>query len=90
MEKVDNGMNVDVEVFAVDEKVTDKKIIECRPEWFKIGLSYNDWHCGMYPDKKRGRLSIRQKKDTGEVLDGLKDNHKDSAKYIDEEILKTI
>ena len=38
--------------FCGYRKVRDKRVIACRPEWFKNGLSYHDWYYGMYPDKK--------------------------------------
>lgn len=38
--------------FCGYRKVRDKRVIACRPEWFKVGLSYHDWYYGMHPDEK--------------------------------------
>ncbi len=39
--------------FCGYRKVKDKRVIACRPKWFKLGMTYHDWYYnGMYPEKK--------------------------------------
>ena len=34
-------------------KVTDKRVKSCRPKWFKLGMTYNEWYYETYPEEKK-------------------------------------
>lgn len=43
-------------------KITDKRVKEFRPKWFKIGMSYHDWYYEMHPDEKSKEETNESKK----------------------------